>query len=457
MIKVKNTRFRQKYHVMPPKGWMNDPNGLCFFNGYYHVFFQYHPHSADWGPMHWGHVRSLDLVHWENCPIALVPGNKEDKDGCFSGSAVIKDDKLYLIYTGHHYVPGSGKKSFWQTQNIAVSTDGLHFEKYENNPIITTPPADNSEDFRDPKVWYEKGLWQLILGSQGSEHQGRVLLYRSPDLFNWKYVGVLAQADLKNNEGFMWECPDLFQLGHQQILLVSPQGIKATSEKFKNLYQTGYFIINSENKSNFYELDSGHDFYATQTQLLEDGRRIMFAWMDMWESKMQEQLDGWAGTLTVPRELSVKNGKLYSYPISELKSLRQKLLFSQQSDGMEINFSSASHALEINAVIEWPKSATNIIFSLKDKCEQDIIKLLFDFQSRIAYLQRVGSDGKRQCSFSQNHELKLKIYVDSSSLEIFINAGECSFSERFYVEDQLNFQFKANRQIKQHIDVYQLD
>lgn len=169
MSTVKNERYRQKYHIMPPQGWMNDPNGLCFFKGYYHVFFQYHPASAEWGPMHWGHVRSLDLVHWENCPIALTPGDSEDKDGCFSGSAVVKDDKLYLIYTGHNYLTGTKKQEVWENQNIAISEDGLRFQKYVKNPVITTPPSDNSTDFRDPKVWFEDGLWYMVLGSQSKK------------------------------------------------------------------------------------------------------------------------------------------------------------------------------------------------------------------------------------------------------------------------------------------------
>ncbi|KRM95075.1 hypothetical protein FC19_GL002168 [Liquorilactobacillus aquaticus DSM 21051] len=458
---IKNERYRQNYHIIPPQGWMNDPNGLCFFKGYYHVFFQYHPYSAEWGPMHWGHVRSLDLVQWEECPIALTPGDPEDKDGCFSGSAVVKGNKMYLIYTGHHYVEGTNQQKFWQNQNIAVSEDGIHFQKYDGNPVIAKSPDDNSDDFRDPKVWYENEAWYMVLGSQANNKQGRVLLYRSENLFNWKYMGVLAVADPELNEGYMWECPDYFELNGKKILLLSPQGIAAEHGMFKNNHQTGYFILDSNgeksNKSVFHELDSGHDFYATQTFMTEDGRRVMFAWMDMWETEMPEQSDGWAGTMTIPRELKMHEDKLYTYPIAELKNLRSELLFSQNKIIKELSIDSSSHSLEINAVFEWSKIKTNIYFNMNDRNKNRIISIEFNPLKEKAYLWRKGKDEEREAPFSLKQQLELKIYIDSSSIEIFINNGESSFSERFYAEGELNFVFKSEILIKQQVNVYCLN
>lgn len=460
MSTVKNERYRQKYHIMPPQGWMNDPNGLCFFKGYYHVFFQYHPASAEWGPMHWGHVRSLDLVHWENCPIALTPGDSEDKDGCFSGSAVVKDDKLYLIYTGHNYLTGTKKQEVWENQNIAISEDGLRFQKYVKNPVITTPPSDNSTDFRDPKVWFEDGLWYMVLGSQSKKREGRALLYYSKDLLDWNYLKVLAKADLTANEGYMWECPDYFELNGKKILLLSPQGIAEEEGRFKNLHQTGYFILSDDGnqviKSDFYELDSGHDFYATQTCLTEDGRRILFAWMDMWKADMQEQADGWAGTLTVPRELRMQGNRLCTYPVAELKALRSELLFTQDKFIKKTSFSSSSHALEINAVLDWGKADTSIYFELNDEEHSQIFIVEFCPTTQKVVLKRKDADGKRQASFSLKQQLELKIYIDSSSAEIFINGGESSFSERFYAEGKLSINLCSRILIKQKLDVYRL-
>lgn len=310
---ITNDRYRLNYHVTAPSGWMNDPNGFSFFKGYYHIFYQYHPNSVKWGPMHWGHARSKDLVHWERLPIALRPGDSEDKDGCFSGSAIVKDDRLYLIYTGHNLKNENNSDDYWQNQNLAVSEDGITFKKCEANPIIPEPPIDNAADFRDPKIWFDNNKWFVILGSKNNKGLGRVLLYSSTDLKKWDYIGPIATAKSIDTEGYVWECPDFFKINGQDILIMSPQGIKAKDLKYRNFYQTGYLIGKFDQVTNkfvhgeFHELDYGHDFYATQTMLAPDGRRLMFAWMDMWESEMPEQADGWAGALTFPRELHLKN------------------------------------------------------------------------------------------------------------------------------------------------------
>lgn len=131
---VTNQRYRLNYHLMAKSGWINDPNGLSYFKGYYHIFYQYYPYDSEWGPMHWGHARSKDLVHWETLPVALTPG--ESEDGCFSGSAIEYDGKLWLIYTGHHYTDPTDQEQFYEDQNLAYSTDGIHFTKYEGNPVL---------------------------------------------------------------------------------------------------------------------------------------------------------------------------------------------------------------------------------------------------------------------------------------------------------------------------------
>jgi beta-fructofuranosidase len=444
---------------MPPRGWMNDPNGLCFFKGYYHVFFQYHPYSSEWGPMHWGHVRSTDLIHWEECPIALTPGDNEDKDGCFSGSALVKDDQLYLIYTGHHYKKDTNKEQYWQNQNIAFSDDGIHFKKYEKNPIISNPPEDNDADFRDPKVWFEHGKWFMVLGSRDQSGFGRVLLYSSNNLFEWEYKGILSQAEHPETEGYMWECPDFFQLDGQHILLTSPQGIVPNHGRFKNVFQTGYFIGGYQDgvytRGHFRELDSGHDFYATQTIKTDDGRRIMLAWMDMWENKMPEQSDGWAGTMTIPRELKLVNNKLYSCPIQELKTLRSDLLLSKSEFINEILFSSKEHRLEIDAKMNWDR-ASRVSLEMKDDNGLDIISVLFDAKDRKVLLHRTGPDADRQTVLDQSEELSIRAYIDTSSFELFINNGEATFSERFYSEGDLHFHLKAHQSAWCDLNVYRL-
>lgn len=299
---------RLKYHFEPSKGWMNDPNGLIKFNGYYHAFFQYNPHSKVWGKMHWGHARSKDLINWEELPIALYPDKDyENTGGCFSGSAIQKDGDLYLFYT-------SVSDKLGQTQSLAISHDGINFIKYEKNPIIKEVPPDGSRDFRDPKVFKYKDKYMMVCGS-GKDNIGKVLLFESLDLFNWSYVGVLFED---KNSGPVIECPDLFKLGDDYVLMFSMMN--------KALYSTN-FIVGSFDGKKFIEkyrtnIEAGPDFYAPQT-FLDGDRRIMIGWMFNWK-KAPDKYVNYAGALSIPRELKLVNGKLINYPTKEVHPLLKK-------------------------------------------------------------------------------------------------------------------------------------
>ena len=347
-MKVTDQRFRLGYHLMTKGGWMNDPNGFSWFKGYYHMFYQYYPYAAEWGPMHWGHARSKDLVHWETLPVAIAPDQHED--GCFSGSAVVYEDKLWLIYTGHHLLNPEDSEDFYEDQNLAWSEDGITFHKYEGNPVLK-PPQDNTKHFRDPKVWQEGTNFYMVLGSQGTDKLGRALLYKSTDLKDWQPVSVLDKSSSLKDEGYMWECPDFFRLDGRDVLLMSPQGLEPQGDCFHNLNQTGYLLgeQNEEGKllrEDFTEIDRGHDFYATQTLLAPDGRRLMTAWMNAWDSPMQEKADGWAGALTIPRELRVEKGRLYQQPVREMASVRaRKLLEGKLAAGSQTALPSTSEVL----------------------------------------------------------------------------------------------------------------
>lgn len=215
-----NLRWYPHYHLAARAGWINDPNGLVWFDGWYHAFYQHHPYSTQWGPMHWGHARSKDLVHWEHLPVALAPEGPEDKDGCFSGSAVVDGDTLALIYTGHkfHGDPGD-EANLYQVQCLATSRDGIHFER--QGMVVDTPPG--MHHFRDPKVWWEGDSWYMIVGAREGD-TGQVRLYRSADLRQWQDVGVLDEAE--SAMGYMWECPDFFTLNGKRVLMFSRRGCR---------------------------------------------------------------------------------------------------------------------------------------------------------------------------------------------------------------------------------------
>ncbi|SFB06825.1 glycoside hydrolase family 32 protein [Selenomonas ruminantium] len=434
-MKVTDQRFRLGYHLMTKGGWMNDPNGFSWFKGYYHMFYQYYPYAAEWGPMHWGHARSKDLVHWETLPVALAPD--EHEDGCFSGSAVVYDDKLWLIYTGHHLTNPDDSEEFYQDQNIAWSEDGIHFNKYEGNPVLRAP-ADNTKHFRDPKVWQEGDTFYMVLGSQGSDELGRALLYESSDLKHWQPVSVLDKALNLKTEGYMWECPDFFHLDGQDVLLMSPQGLEPQGDCFRNLNQTGYLLGRQDEENHlvreeFTEIDRGHDFYATQTMLSPDGRRIMTAWMNAWDSPMYEKEDGWAGALTIPRELRVEKGRLYQQPVAELASMRvRRMLEGGLVPGSRISLPAAS---EVELSFKNCGDFSGRLLKLGDG-EQELSISLDAKGSRII-LERTTEDGQRAAQILPFKDLDLQIFVDRSSAEIFVNRGEITFTERMYWQGKL--------------------
>lgn len=434
---ITNQRYRLGYHLMTPGGWMNDPNGFSFFKGWYHIFYQYYPYAAEWGPMHWGHARSRDLVHWETLPIALAPD--ENENGCFSGSAVVYEDKLWLVYTGHHTPNAVDPEDFYQDQRVAWSEDGIHFTKYGANPVLKTP-AGNTKHFRDPKVWQDGDRFYMVLGSQATDGLGRALLYGSPDLLHWQEVTELSKAVSREKEGYMWECPDFFHLDGADILLMSPQGLEADGDRFRNLNQTGYLLGRVEEKKlvhhGFVEIDHGHDFYATQTMLTPDGRRVMIAWMNAWDSSMPEIEDGWAGALTLPRELSVKDGYLVQKPVAELKGLRQEVLLDGQLEAQQDYKLGKVAELELT----FADKAEGVLLLLTDGSRN--LQLSLEPGGRLI-LNRNTEDGERAALRRSEGPLKLQIFLDKSSAEIFVDDGELTFTERMYWQDDVTCRLLA--------------
>jgi beta-fructofuranosidase len=436
--------YRLGYHLSPPAGWMNDPNGLVYFQGEYHVFYQHHPYSAQWGPMYWGHAKSRDLVHWEHLPIALAPSDTYDRDGCFSGSAVVAGDTLYLIYTGHTWLgePGDDQK-IHQVQCLASSTNGLTFTKH--GPVIETPPHPDIMHFRDPKVWKRADQWWMALGArQGDDPQ--LLLYRSEDLHHWDYLGCALDGQ-RESDGYMWECPDVFELDGCDVFLYSPQGLKPSGYDNWNKFQNSYRLGQLDNSGCFIEssrlreLDHGHDFYAAQTLLAPDGRRLLWAWMDMWDSPMPSQEQHWCGALSLPREVSRDGDRLRMRPARELTALRQSRLvlgigkLESQNRTLEVRGALLEFELELDLA-----GSTAERFGLALRCSEDQQErtlLYFDAMARRLVLDRqhsgVGVSGVRSVPVtSEQMRIALRIFLDRSSIEVFVDDGAHSLSSRIY-------------------------
>lgn len=312
-----NNVFKPLFHFSMPVGWINDPNGLIFYRGRYHVFCQYFPYGVEWGAMHWGHAVSRDLVKFEYMPVALAP-DAPFESGCFSGGAVVHDDELCLLYTRH--CDNGGK--IRQTQCLAISHDGIQFEKV-NEPVIEKPPCGISEsDFRDPNPVRYGDAYYVVIGSRNSENKGIVLVYRSFDMRNFTYLFTIEHE----NFGGMVECPDLFFLDGKAVLVYSVLEQKKAEFDCGDGKSTMYAVMNidfdkkSYNFENFGTLDSGTDFYAPQTLLDDSGRRVMLGWLDMWNNHRQpiENSHASNGVYTLPRMLRLKQGAVVQQPIKEV-------------------------------------------------------------------------------------------------------------------------------------------
>ena len=300
------------FHITGQTGWINDPNGLIYHNGRYHAFFQYHPYDTKWGPMHWGHVVSADLTNWSYLPVALTPGDACDKNGCFSGTAIAYGGKLWLMYTG--FIENQGGDTIRQVQCLAESDDGITFKKHG----IVIGEKDLPEgyapcDFRDPKVWRHGDCFWCLIAARKIEGRGRILLYRSADLFGWEFVSDLFGTD---SAGTMIECPDYNE--EMGYLLFCEQFQPSENGEHLNIhtcrwctgridYTTGRF--KEENRG---IVDYGFDMYAPQSFA---GKPAMIGWLNMWDRNVPSEKYGFAGMLTAPRSVFVKDGRLHQAPI----------------------------------------------------------------------------------------------------------------------------------------------
>jgi beta-fructofuranosidase len=299
---------RLEFHYRPKKGWINDPNGLVYFKGYYHVFYQHAPnHEIPWQePMHWGHARTKDFLEWEELPIALTPDAPYDKSGCWSGTAIVKDGKMYLFYAGITAV---------STIAVAVSEDGVNFEKYGNNPVISTYPPEGGPDFRDPAVCRIGGAYYCVVASGHPQtKKARLLLYRSENLFDWEYRSVLCEWD----EAKYAECPSIVPLDNGKCLLAASVCNLDETHFFQIMlgrFENGVFVPELSDR-----FDKGPDQYAGQMFVSADGRPLLMTWVPGWSyAGFEKGRD--VGCMSLPREIVVENGRICGRPASEVAHL----------------------------------------------------------------------------------------------------------------------------------------
>ena len=458
--------YRPNFHFTPKKAWMNDPNGMFYYNGYYHLYFQYHPESNVWGPMHWGHAISTDMISWIEQPIAIYP---DELGTIFSGSAVVdigntsgfgevtKAAPVVAMYTNHL---DKGDDNVNQTQSIAYSNDeGKTFTKYENNPVIDA----NLKDFRDPKVTWDadRNKWVMVLAAGD-----KIMFYDSKDLKKWNLLSDFKKEN--TSQDGVWECPDLFKLPvigtdeSKWVLIVSigkggPNGGSAT-QYFIGDFDGTTFTMDKEfetarNKEHTYWIDFGRDNYAGvswSNARRKDGTKLMIGWMSNWDYAVKVPTETWRSTMTIAREVQLQKGdngyKLLFNPVKELSNYRstkyKKANITIKGDTKIIDASAIDLA---SAEIQF--NISNLInegftFNLTNKLG-DTLSFGYNIANKNFFVDRRKS-GKTDFSekfanaisvakrTSINPNLSGTIILDKTSIELFFDNGETVITEIFF-------------------------
>ena len=451
---IYHEQYRPQIHFSPKEHWINDPNGMVYYKGVYHLFFQYYPDSTVWGPMHWGHATSADLIHWQQQPIALYP---DSLGYIFSGSAVIDKNNtsgfgnngkppMVALYTNHDPVGEKAGKNNFQNQSIAYSLDeGKTWTKYPSNPVVINP---GRRDFRDPKVmWYEpKKKWIMTLAAGD-----RVMFYSSPDLKKWKKESEFGQH--RGAHGGGWECPDLFTLkdGNKKVWVLivnlnpgAPNGGSGTQYFLGNFDGTAFTAFSQKTRW----LDYGPDNYAGITWSNTKDTKIFIGWMSNWLYANLIPSVKWRNAMTIPRELRIKKtgGEMYitSEPVHQLKQVQlsadsvKSRIVSKNFDLEEFAKKLVSLPCRIDLRLKEPEDFSLVISN--DLGEKVIIG--YDKKMNSYYIDRTAS-GKTdfQKDFAAKHiaprlavtnQIDLSIILDESSAELFADSGLSVMTEIFF-------------------------
>ncbi len=418
--------IREAYHFTPWKNWINDPNGLCWFKGYYHMFYQFNPHGQRWSHMYWGHAASRDLIHWTHLPVVLEPQQEildrptELAGGAFSGSAVVQEDEVIFYLTRSLGLPVDDEQTV-QQQWMMKSSDMMHFT--EEELVIGERPAKVSFDFRDPKVMRAEGRWFMVLGS-ALEEKAAMLLYESDDLKQWDYTGPLL---IEAEEGIRCvECPDFFELDGKYLVIGALMHHQDSFGRYQmSRYYTGDFkdgVFTEENRGWF---DFCGNCYAMQS-FEHEGRRISIGWLSDFYGEHLEMENGVCGSMTIPREMHIRDNRLYLTPVKEMEELKEGSLY--QGQGEEI-FLEEITPNTYKAELEFSE---DISFKICLSENGGSRMMLINDEKGL----RIKTHGVKSEHITfpadVDNVLKLEIFVDRRTAEVYINDGEAAGTKLFY-------------------------
>lgn len=461
-----NDPWKPRFHIHPEHGLLNDPNGLAYYNGKYHVFHQWYPFGVIHGMKHWAHLESCDLVNWNRLPVAITPEENYESHGAYSGTSIEIDGKLYLYYTGNIKFDNINRSA---NQCLAIMDEYGQITKHKNNPLILGVPDGYTGHVRDPKVFKKNDIYYMLLGAQRLDETGTIIVYKSNDGIDWSFIGELILENFDNDFGYMWECPDYINIDGRDVLIFSPQGISPNGNKYNNIFSVIYLIgeLDIENLKFkvevFDEFESGFDFYAPQSFNGKRNQPIVIAWAGMGEFEYPTDKNLWSNCLTFPRELSIKGDKLIQNPVKEIELLRDNHTYGSGEFNGTVEIKNTSNVYELELEI---KSLNSNEFGINLlKSDKENLSLKFNKNSNIITLDRsnlvngiVKEYGDTRSTEIHSMDIvNIRILVDNSIVEIFINNGENVFTTRvFPLEESIGIELFSDNTINYKYNKYYL-
>ena len=435
----KDKDFRPHFHIAPPTGLMNDPNGLIFDGEKYHLFYQWFPFDAIHGMKHWKHLITKDFQHYQSADD-LIPCELFESHGCYSGGALKVGDKLAMFYTGNTRRPSDNQRVPYQ--NLAIFD--LNGKLLSKRPLIESAPEGYTEHVRDPKPYLTKdGKIRFICGAQRENLTGTAIIFEMDNLEGTpRLLGELSLPAFDNKNVFMWECPDLLKLGDKDVFIWSPQGKVREAHQFQNNYHATYAVGKLTDLTfeaeYIGELDQGFDFYAPQTFGGLDNQTctVLFGWIGLPDLTYPTDKFKWHSALTLPRELRLEGTKIYQRPIAKIDENLTALSALHLDEKADIaNLDRAYVKFEAN------NQAFDLTFFQNEKGQS----LRLSYENGLICLDRSQSeqtelmekfDTKRFCEIENLQTVE--IFFDRSIIEIFLNHGEKAMTSRFFIENREN-------------------
>ena len=465
---------RPVFHLSPRTGWLNDPNGFSWYQGKYHLFYQYNPYGPQWGNIHWGHAVSSDLLRWEYLPAALAPDQPYDSFGCFSGTAVtLPDGRQLLLYTSTAVVDFVPEGKCIQTQSAAIG-DGVDYQKVSTNPVLTAedlPEGADPYEFRDPSLRKDGEEYLAIAASRNQLCGTQVVQFRSPDGLRWEFDRVLVES--RGRIGGMWECPDYFRLDGRQVLIACAMDMEEETGAFHPGNNAFCMIGEELSDGSFREtalqtVDHGPDFYAPQTMLSPDGRSILIGWMQNPAVETAGLDIPFLGQMTIPRELSIRDGRLRQTPVRELSDYRRGEVRYRdiQLGPEELSLPGIrGRVLDLSFVVNAEPGQYQMFrcrFARKGDC---FAELRYEPDTRILTVDRSAAKTigtkimSRQTALQAGGSgLTVRMILDRYSAEVFADDGMTVMSLTFYNEPDADaVTFSAEGSARMDITAYELD